>query len=80
MKKYWIDFSGYACVEAENEEEAERKMWKAIHNAFDGKEMFDVVCNIDGIEERNDEHSLLEPVYGRNPPTQEEMEAFWNQK
>ena len=24
MKKYWIDFSGYLCVEAENENEAER--------------------------------------------------------
>lgn len=55
MSKFWVDFSGYACVEAENTEDAEQKMWSAIHNAFDSKEIFDDVWDIDGIEERPDD-------------------------
>lgn len=87
MKKFWVDFSGYACVEAENAEQADAIMWAAIHNAFNGREVFDDVWDIDGIEERVDE-PLLEPVHKNvveilktfpieRTPTQEEWEEFW---
>ena len=44
--KYWVDFSGYACIEADSHEQAEEKMWEAIHNAFDGRTVFDDVWDI----------------------------------
>lgn len=80
MKKYWIDFSGYLCVEAENEDEAERLFWakfvKDVNEPFS-----DDVWDIDGIEERS-EGDLLEPVYGDTfkTPTAQEIEDFWNEK
>lgn len=75
--KYWIDFSGYVCVEAESAEDAESKFWQKF--VPDASEPFsDDVWNIDGIEERVD-GDLLEPVYGGNP-TQKDLEDFWNNK
>lgn len=49
--KYWVDFSGYLKVEADNEEDAERKMWKWIHSHNLTGDFSDDVWDIDGIEE-----------------------------
>jgi hypothetical protein len=54
MKKFYIDFSGYCTIKAENEEKAEQEMWEAIQKAFDGEIVYDDVWDIDGIEERRD--------------------------
>lgn len=85
-KQYWVDFSGYACVEAENADEADAIMWAAIHQAFDGKTVFDDVWDIDGIEERviedvpNSEHDkkILDLIF--NSPTMQDLENFWNDR
>lgn len=80
MKKYWIDFSGYLCVEAENEDEAERLFWSKF--VKDVNEPFsDDVWDIDGIEERP-EGDPLEPVYGDTfkTPTAQEIEDFWHDR
>lgn len=79
--KYWVDFSGYACIEADSPEQAEEKMWEAIHNAFDERTVFDDVWDIDGIEERVD-GDPLEPVYktGFNKTTAQDLEDFWHDK
>ena len=78
MKKYWIDFSGYLCVEAENEDEAERLFWaKFVKNV--NEPFFDDVWDIDNIEERP-EGDPFAVVYGSNPPTAQEIEDFWNEK
>jgi hypothetical protein len=91
MKKFWIDFSGYVCVEAENAEQAENKMWDAIHRTLAFPTDFcDDVWDIDGVEEWADNQSLLETVYSEKDinimkvlaaghvPTAEEWEDFWN--
>lgn len=93
--KYWIDFSGYVCVEAESAEDAERKFWQGF--VADVSEPFsDDVWDIDGIEERTDGDSLS-TVYGdckgaaevafngvaascTYKPTQKDLEDFWNDK
>ena len=50
MGQYWIDFSGYVCVEANSEEEAERLFWERF--VKDAPEPFkDDVWDIDGIEQ-----------------------------
>ena len=80
MKKYWIDFSGYLCVKAENEDEAERLFWtkfvKDVNEPF-----YDDVWDIDGIEERP-EKDPLEVVYGDTfkTPTAQEIEDFWHDR
>lgn len=74
--KYWVDFSGYACIEADSPEQAEEKMWEAIHNAFDGCTVFDDVWDIDGIEERVD-GAPLGPVY---KTTAQDLEDFWHDR
>ena len=79
MKKYWVDFSGYLCVNAENEDEAERKFWRFINEGIDLShgDLFDDVWDIDLIEERTD-YGSLEPV--SEAPSQQELEDFWNDK
>lgn len=63
-KKFWVDFSGYVLVDAENEQDAETKMWDAINRTLAFPTCFsDDVWDIDGIEEKVD-GPLLEPVYG----------------
>lgn len=48
--KYWIDFSGYVCVEAKDEDEAEHLFW--VQFAKDVAEPFsNDVWDIDGVEE-----------------------------
>ncbi len=79
MKKYWVDFSGYVCVEAENEDEAERRMYDYFLKSDElPAGMSDDTWGIDGIEERP-EGDPLEPVYGKSP-TAQEIEDFWNEK
>ena len=58
MKKFWIDFSGYVVVEAENADEAERKFWHAIHTKcpfLAGDGFSDDVWNLDATEEVSDD-------------------------
>ena len=80
MKKYWIDFSGYACVDAENEEDAERLFWAKFVKDVD-EPFSDDVWDIDGIEERP-KGDPLEPVYGDTFKTlsAQEIEDFWHDR
>lgn len=50
MKEFYIDFKGYCCIEAENEEEAEEKFWKGLQPP--SKDTWDDVYDIEGISER----------------------------
>ena len=78
--KYWIDFSGYVCVEADSDGDAERLFWAKF--VKDVSEPFsDDVWDIDGIEERP-EGDLLEPVYGDTfkIPSAQEIEDFWHDR
>lgn len=79
MKEFWIDFSGYLKVEAENADEAERKFWHAVNtkcpfltwNGFS-----DDVWDLDAIEEVNEVSTIDNP----NKPTLQSIEDFWNDK
>lgn len=94
--KYWVDFSGYVCVEAENEGDAERKSWNEFRGSVSISEPFsDYVWEIEGIEERTD-GDLLDTVYGNKDaaevaldgvaasctynPNPNDLEDFWNNK
>lgn len=75
MKKFWIDFSGYLCVEAENEAEAEEKFWELIHNRMDLTSPFsDDVWDIDTIEERDEPSAFITP----SSTTAQDWDDFWN--
>lgn len=50
MKEFYIDFTGYCCIEAENEEEAEAKFWEGLQ--IPSKYAFDDVYDIEAISER----------------------------
>ena len=50
--KWYVDFSGYCEIEAENEEEAEREFWKLFN---EDKPLPSSVYDIDGIELKEDE-------------------------
>lgn len=50
MREFYIDFQGYCCIRAENEEEAEAKFWEGLQTP--SKDAFDDVYDIDGISER----------------------------
>lgn len=50
MKEFYIDFTGYCCIRAENEEEAEAKFWEGLQ--IPSKDAFDDVYDIEGISER----------------------------
>ena len=50
MKEFYIDFTGYCCIRAENEEEAEAKFWEGLQPP--SKDTFDDVYDIEGISER----------------------------
>ena len=92
MKKFWIDFSGYVCVDAESAEEAENKMWDAIHRtlAFP-TDFYDDVWEVEGVKEWKDDQSLLETVYSEREIeimkflaaghvlTADEWEEFWRE-
>lgn len=76
-KKFWIDFSGYLCVDAENEGDAEKKFWNLIHSRMDLTYPFsDDVWDIDGIEERESPSAFVTPC----STTAQEWEDFWRDK
>ena len=76
MKEFWIDFSGYVKVEAENGDEAERKFWHA-KSPFRGAEGFsDDVWDIDATTEVDEISTIDNP----NKPTLQDIEDFWNDK
>lgn len=94
MKKFWIDFSGYVCVEAENAEQAEQKMFDAIDRTLVFPTDFsDDVWEIDCIDESIDEEDCpLGTVYSEKDldimkalttghiPSEDEWRAFWNEE
>lgn len=79
MKEFWIDFSGYLKVEADNADEAERKFWHAINTKcpFLGKDGFsDDVWDVDATQEVNEIPAIDNP----NAPNLQDIEDFWNDK
>lgn len=79
MAKYWVDFCGYCCVEAENENEVETKVQAAINQAFDGKTIYDEVWDIECIEERTDD-DLFAVIERPAQLTIQELEDFFLEK
>lgn len=80
MKEFWIDFSGYLKVKAENADEAERKFWDAVNNncPFSIYQGFsDDVWDLDAIEEVVDFSSAIN---NSNIPNLQDIEDFWNDK
>jgi hypothetical protein len=78
MKEYWIDFSGYVTVEAENANEAERKFWDAVHNKcpFLGRNGFS--NNVwDIVDVTEEDVSIID---NPNTPNLRELVDFWNDK
>lgn len=49
--RYWVDFSGYVCVEADSKEDAAQKFWQNFVTDC-SKPFSDDDWNIEGIEER----------------------------
>ena len=79
MKKFWIDFSGYVVVEAENADEAERRFWHAVHTkcpflSWNG--FSDDVWDVDATTEVDEVSTIDNP----NKPTFQDIEDFWNDK
>lgn len=72
-KKFWIDFSGYLCVKAESDGDAEKKFWHWVHECIDFSytDFSDDVWDIEGIEERVDDES--------DKPTSQDWEDFWRE-
>jgi hypothetical protein len=80
MKKFWIDFSGYITVKAENANKAECKFWDVIHNKcpfLDGDGFSDDVWDIIDITEEDCDVSTIDNL---NKPTLQDIEDFWNDK
>lgn len=52
-KQFWVDFSGYVKIKAENEKEAEKKFWDFINANCDTSytDLSDDVWDVEGIEE-----------------------------
>lgn len=52
-KEFWVDFSGYVKIKAENEIEAEKKFWDFVNANCDTSfsDLSDDVWDIDAIEE-----------------------------
>ena len=79
MKEFWIDFSGYLKVEAENADEAERKFWHAINTqcGFCGRNEFsEIVWDLDATQEVDEISAIDNP----NAPNLQDIEDFWNNK
>lgn len=77
MKEYWLDFSGYMKVRAENETEAEQKFWDFINNyiQLSHTDFSDDVWDLDSIEEVYDEEAP-----GVKEATSEDWDRFWEGK
>ena len=54
MAKFWVDFSGYCFVEAENEEDARRVFWEQVE-IEDSDVMHEVNLCIMGIENADED-------------------------
>ena len=90
MEKFWIDFSGYACIEAGNTYEAKEKLWYAISHALAFPADFsDYALDINGIIDEEKCESIYGNYLGNekvtavcmgHTPTSEEWENFWNEK
>jgi len=86
-KKFWVDFTGYGYVEAENEDEAERKFWQFVHTcANDNGIIMDDVWDLDNIEEYNKmaefQIIFIDSVHGTQIihfDTFEDAAEFWDQ-
>lgn len=79
MKEFWIDFSGYVTIEAENADEAERRFWDAIRIKcpFFTEDGFGMnVWDVDNIQEADSMSTIDNP----NKPTAQDWEDFWNDK
>lgn len=74
MKEFYIDFSGYVKVRAENDGDAERKFWRNFVNNC-SEPFSDDVWDIDGIEEIGN-ISIDNP----NKPNLQDIEDFWNDR
>jgi hypothetical protein len=75
MKKFWIDFSGYVTVEAENDDEAERKFWRVIHTKcpfLDRDGFSDDVWDVDATQEVDEISTIGNP----NKPILQDIEDF----
>lgn len=48
MSKFWIDFQGYCCVDANNKEEAEEIFWNNITPPCNS--LYDINYQVDTIE------------------------------
>lgn len=48
MSKFWIDFSGYCCVEANSKEEAEEIFWDNITPS--DNPLYDINYQVDTVE------------------------------
>ena len=55
MKTFYIDFSGYFKIEAEDEHDAESKFWNWVNTVSANGEIWDDVWDIDNIEPVEDE-------------------------
>lgn len=51
MKKYWVDFSGWGSVKAENEEEAKDKFWQWVSSLSDEFGFIVAEVDLEGVEE-----------------------------
>ena len=49
MAKFFIDFSGYCCIDAKDKDEAEKKFWEGLQKP--STEAYDDVYDIDSVEE-----------------------------
>lgn len=48
MARFWIDFQGYCCVDAETKEQAEEIFWENI--TPDANALYDINYQVDTIE------------------------------
>lgn len=55
MKTFYIDFSGYFKIEAEDEHDAESKFWSWVNTVSANGEIWDDVWDIDNVEPVEDE-------------------------
>ena len=56
MSKFWIDFQGYCCVDANSKEEAEEKFWDDILPPDNS--LYDINYQIDTIEKEEEEEEV----------------------
>lgn len=50
-KKFWIDFSGYLVINAEDEKDAQGKFWDWVNSISASKDFSDDVWDIEHVEQ-----------------------------